>query len=247
MLSVGVLADIQWNFIFLIYTAAIIPLILILIGLKEPERSLPGSASLPKPKIHIPLPVILNFIMAFMLSLLGMTALVFISTVIIDRGLGTSVHAGIVAVMFNISGIVLSSFFAVLYKVFKKYLAIIILVIVTIGLVLVYFATSLVMAGAGMFCLGGFLLMIPTVLTDNARRLKPEAMTFVASLLGVALNVGAFSMGPYIKIATIMGNDVLAPLFFAIFGLTVTTIVFFVIRLFQKEPDLKQTSTESII
>ena len=243
MLAVGVLADIQWNFIFLIYSVAVIPLILVLIGLKEPERPLPSSAALPKAKNNIPLPILLNFVMVFMLSLLGMTAMVFISSVIITRGLGTSVHAGVVAMMFNISGMILSVLFAPLYKIFKKYLAIIALVIVNIGLVLVYFATSLVMAGVGMFCVGGFLLMIPTTLTDNARWLKPEAMTFVASLLGVSLNVGAFMMGPYIQIATSLGNDILAPLFFAIFGLAATIIVFFVVRLFQKEPDLKQEST----
>jgi len=93
----------------------------------------------------------------------------------------------------------------------------------------------LLMAGAGMFCVGAFLLIVPTLLTDNAQYLQPEGVTFASSFLGVAMNLGVFVMGPYIQVTTAIGKDGLAPLLFAIFGLVAATIVFFVIRLFQRE------------
>ena len=86
-----------------------------------------------------------------------------------------------------------------------------------------------------MFCVGAFLLLIPTILTDNAQQLAPESITFAASFLGVVMNLGNFAMGPYMQFATAIGKDVLSPLFFGIFGLAATTVVFCVIRLFHKE------------
>ena len=236
MQTVGILVDIQWNSIFLIYGAGIFALVLICIGLKEPESSVASEAPSPKTKAKVPTPVVLNFVLIFVASLFGMSAMIFISGIVQNRGLGTGLLAGTVAIMFNISGAILSFFFGPLHKAFKKYLAIIILVVITIGLTLIYFANSLVMAGAGMFCVGAFLLIVPTLLTDNALHLKPEGVTFASSFLGVAMNLGIFVIGPYIQVATAIGNDGLAPLFFAILGLAVVAVIFFVIRLLQKEP-----------
>ncbi|MCL2191568.1 MAG: hypothetical protein FWB79_06235, partial [Treponema sp.] len=166
----------------------------------------------------------------------GMSAMIFISGIVQNRGLGTGLLAGTVAIMFNISGALLSFFFGPLYKAFKKYLAVVILVVITVGLTLVYFANSLLMAGAGMFCIGAFLLIVPTLLTDNSRYLRPEGVTFASSFLGVAMNLGIFVQGPYVRAVAAVGNDGLAPLFFAIFGLAAAAVVFLVVRLIQKEP-----------
>ena len=242
--TVGILVDIQWNSVFLIYTFGILALALICIGLKEPENAAANESvstaksetPTPKTKVRMPASVVLNFVLIFLVSLFGISAMIFISGIVQNRGLGTGLLAGTVVIMFNISGAASSFFFGRLYKAFKKHLAVVLLVVITTGLALIYFANSLVMAGAGMFCVGAFLLIIPTLLTDNAQHLQPEGVTFASSFLGVAMNLGIFIMGPYIQIATAIGNDGLAPLFFAIFGLAAVTVIFFVIRLLQKEP-----------
>jgi len=245
MFTVGVLVDIQWNSVFWINLVGASALVLILMGLQEPESEVTVNQTTgEKEKLKIPLPVVLNFVMIFLTGLFGMNALMFISNVITDRGLGTGVHSGTVAIMFNVSATALSFFFGPLYKIFNKYFAIIIIVLVGIGLVLVYYASSLVMAGAGMFCVGTFLLMIPTLLTDNAQQLSPGSMTFAASFLGVVLNVGNFVLGPYIHATTTIGKDVLSPLFFGIFGLAGTAVVFFIIRLLQKAPASSPAAAE---
>ena len=233
--TVGILVDIQWNYIFLIYTVGIIALVMICVGLKEPESAVASEVPSKKTKVKIPAPVVLNFVLIFVASLFGLSAMIFISGIVQSRGLGTGLLAGTVAIMFNISGAGLSFFFGPLHRVFKKHLAIVILVVITAGLLLIYSANSLLMAGAGMFCVGAFLLIVPTLLTDNAQYLQPEGVTFASSFLGVAMNLGVFVMGPYIQVTTAIGKDGLAPLLFAIFGLVAATIVFFVIRLFQRE------------
>jgi len=240
MLAAGALADIQWNFIFLIFTFGAVAFLLIVTGLKEPQ---PEAAEIASPdkkvKAKLPTPVKLNYLLMFVVTLFGMCAMVFISTVVVSRGFGTSVHAGMVAVMFNIAGITYSFLFASLHKLLKKYLAIAILVSVNIGLMLVYSASSLVMVGVGMFFVGAYLLIIPTLLSDNARYLTPSMITFAASLVGVSLNLGNFALGFYIQLATTLGGNVLSPLFFAIIGLAITTVIFFFIRMAQKEPELQ--------
>jgi len=236
MQTVGILVDVQWNSVFLIYTFGIIALVFICIGLKEPKSSKVSEVPGQKVKARIPVSVVLNFVLIFAAALFGMSAMIFISGIVQNRGLGTGLLAGTVAIMFNISGALLSFFFGPLYKAFKKYLAVVILVVITVGLALVYFANSLVMAGAGMFCIGAFLLIVPTLLMDNAQHLRPEGVTFASSFLGVAMNLGIFVQGPYVRAVTSIGNDGLAPLFFAIFGLAVAAVVFLVVRLFQKEP-----------
>jgi len=236
MQTVGILVDIRWNSVFLIYTFGIIALLFICIGLKEPESAEAGEVPGQKTKARIPASVVLNFVLIFAAALFGMSAMIFISGIVQNRGLGTGLLAGTVAIMFNISGALLSFFFGPLYKAFKKYLAVVILVVITVGLTLVYFANSLLMAGAGMFCIGAFLLIVPTLLTDNSRYLRPEGVTFASSFLGVAMNLGIFVQGPYVRAVAAVGNDGLAPLFFAIFGLAAAAVVFLVVRLIQKEP-----------
>jgi predicted MFS family arabinose efflux permease len=234
MWTVGPLVDLQWNFMFWIYLIGVLPLILILTCLPEPPA--PAETSVIKQKVKLPAPVILNCVIIFLASILGMEALLFISNVITDRGFGTGVHVSTVAIMFNIAAALLSFCFGPLYKIFKKYLAVVILVVITIGLCLVYYANSLIMAGAGMFCVGAFLLLIPTLLTDNAKYLEPASITFAASFLTVAMNLGNFVMQYYAEAVTAIAGTVLSPLFFGIFGLGAATILFFFIRLFQKEP-----------
>jgi predicted MFS family arabinose efflux permease len=236
---VGILVDIKWNYIFSIFTIGVIALILIAIGLTEPEDSLgaPAAGDKAKAKASIPGRAIANYVLIFLAGLFWMPSLLFVSIVVVERGLGTGVHAGSVAIMFNVSAILLSFAFGFLYKIFKKFLAIIVLLLVTLGMIIEYNATSLVMAGAGMFLTGAFLLMVPTLLTDNGKYLAPESITFAASLLIIAMNVAGFVAGPFVALMEgLSGGAVPVPgLYFGIFGQAAVVVVFFIIRLVQKD------------
>jgi predicted MFS family arabinose efflux permease len=117
----------------------------------------------------------------------------------------------------------------------KKFLAVIILGVVTIGMVLVYDAGSLIMAGAGMLCVGFALLLIPTLLSDNGKYLAPESVTLVTALFMAAPNLGNFAAGPFMQAAAGISPGIpLAGLFMAIFGMGVITVLFLIIRIFQR-------------
>jgi hypothetical protein len=160
-----------------------------------------------------------------------------ISTVVIGRGLGTGTHAGLVAGMFNISTIVLSVLFSFLYKIFKKFFAVILLALGTLGMVVLYFANSLFAAGAGMFLLGAFLVLIPTLIMDNSKIVPPESITFATSLLISANNLGNFLAGPFVQASDVLGKNISIPsLLFGAIGLGILTVVYLFIRIFQKAP-----------
>ncbi|MDR1247946.1 MAG: MFS transporter [Treponema sp.] len=236
---VGILVDIKWNYIFSIFTIGVIALVLIALGLTEPEDSLiaPSADDKAKAKVKIPGRAIQNYVLMFFAALFWMPSLLFVSIVVTEKGLGTGVHAGSVAIMFNVAAILLSFAFSFLYKTFKKFLAVIVLLLVAAGMFIEYNATSLVMAGAGLFLTGAFLLMVPTLLSDNGKHLAPESITFAASLLIIAMNIAGFAAGPFVTLAESLsgGNIPIAGLYFGIIGEATVVVVFFIIRLLQKD------------
>jgi MFS family permease len=234
ILTVGFLVDIQWNYVFGVYCIGTFALVLLFIGLPELEPVV--KADKEKQKLKIPGPIIFNWVMAFFTAIFAMGGLIFLSYIVESRGLGTGVQSAAVSIMFNISALTLSFFFARLYKIFGKYLIIVNLVIINTGLVLVYYANSLMMAGAGMFCIGAYLLVMPTLFTDNNKFAAPESLTVVVSMTTVILNMGNFALGLYMQaISALRLNIPFAPLFFGIFGLAAITVIWFFSRLFQKE------------
>jgi MFS family permease len=235
-LVVGVLVDIQWNYVFSIFIIGVIALVLIAFGLDEPEDAMGAvNAEQPKAKTTIPARAWLNYVLIFLGGVFWMPSLLFISVVVVEKGLGTGVHAGIVAAMFNVSAVVLSFAFAFLYKIFKKFLAVFVLLLVAIGMIVEYTATSLFMAGLGMFLTGAFLLMVPTLLSDNGKIIPPESLTFGASLLIIAMNAASFVAGPFVSIAASLSNRFIPGLYLSIIGLLAVVVIYFFIRLFQKD------------
>jgi predicted MFS family arabinose efflux permease len=236
---VGILVDIKWNYAFGIFAIGTIALVLVVFGMAEPEDSpdIQGADGAAKAGVRLPGSVLLNYVFVLVAMIFAMPALLFISVVVTEKGLGTGVHAGSVAIMFNVAGILLSFAFGFLYKIFKKFLAIVILAAVIAGMIIEYNAASLVMAGAGMFLAGSSLLLVPTLLTDNGKHLTPESITLATSLLVIAVNVANFLTGPFVGLAeTLSGGAISIPgLYFGIFGEAAVVVIFFFIRLIQKD------------
>jgi MFS family permease len=232
---VGILAAIKWNLVFAIFLVGIIPFILLALGLQEPEEA-PVAADKPKEKALLPAKAWLNFILIFVSGIFWMPSLLFVGIVVEQKLGGTPVISGMVAPMFNVAAVVLSLTFAALYKVFQKFLVVIVLLVVTIGMFIEYNATSFVMAGVGMFLTGAFLLMIPTLLSDNGKIVPPAGLTFAASLLIVAMNLAGFVTGPFIVAAASLVKTSLIPgLYIGIIGEFAVVVIFFFIRLVQKD------------
>jgi predicted MFS family arabinose efflux permease len=110
------------------------------------------------------------------------------------------------------------------------------MLVVAAGLLLLYFATNIVMVGAGMFLVGAELIMIPTLLSDNGKLSTPANAAFATALLMALFNVGGFFTGPFMILSSkAQGMDVPGP-FFAGIIMAVFAIITLIIRVAQKEP-----------
>jgi predicted MFS family arabinose efflux permease len=236
MLISGLLVVVNWKLPFIIFLFPIIPIIFLMIDMPEPEPIAAPGAGEKKKSAPLGAAIIINCITGAAVFCLGTVALQAISVVIIGRGFGTGAAAGIAAPFFNIGAVILSALFAVLYKSLKKMLAPITMLVVSIGLLLLYFASNIVMVGAAMFLVGAELIMIPTLLSDNGKLSTPENATFATALLMALFNTGGFFTGPFmILTGKVQGLDVPGPLFAGII-LAILALITFIIRAAQKEP-----------
>jgi predicted MFS family arabinose efflux permease len=237
MLVAGLLVVVNWKLPFVIFLLPLIPIVLLLIDMPEPEPIAKAEGADAKGgSSSLGVPIIINCITGSLVFCLGTVALQAISVVVIGRGLGTGAEAGIAAPFFNIGAVILSTLFAVLYKALKKFLAPITMLVVAAGLLLLYFATNIVMVGAGMFLVGAELIMIPTLITDNGKFSTPANAAFATALLMALFNVGGFFTGPFMILTSKAQNmDVPGP-FFAGIILMVFAVITFIIRVAQKEP-----------
>jgi MFS family permease len=234
----GFLVVINWKLPFLLYLLPLIPLILLLIGMPEPALVVKTqSNSRTGGSTKLGLPIILNCItMAFVFCLATVTYQS-LSVIVIKRGLGTGAQAGLTSSITTIGAVIFSALFAFLYKRLKQFLAPLIMIIMATGLLLLYFASSLVMVGVAIFLMRTTPVMVPTLITDNNRFTTPENASFATALLMAMMNIGVFFTGPFMIITSkIPGFDVPGP-FFASIILAVLAVVTFLIRCFQKEPN----------
>jgi MFS family permease len=237
MLVAGLLVVVNWKLPFAVFLLPLIPIVLLLIDMPEPEPiAVAGGADAKGGSSSLGAPIIINCITGSLVFCLGTVALQAISVVVIGRGLGTGAEAGIAAPFFNIGAVILSALFAVLYKALKKFLAPLTMLVVAAGLLILYFANNIVMVGAGMFLVGAELIMIPTLITDNGKFVTPANAAFATALLMALFNVGGFFTGPFMILSgKAQGMDVPGP-FFAGIILAVFALITLIIRVAQKEP-----------
>jgi MFS family permease len=238
MLVAGLLVVVNWRLSFAIFLLPLIPIVFLLIDMPEPEPIVKAEGGDTKGgSSGLGVPIIINCITGSLVFCLGTVALQSISVVVIGRGLGTGAEAGIAAPFFNIGAVILSTLFAVLYKVLKKFLAPLTMLVVAAGLLLLYFASNIVMVGVGMFLVGAELIMIPTLITDNGKISTPANAAFATALLMTLFNVGGFFTGPFMILSgKAQGFDVPGP-FFAGIIMMVLAVITFIIRAVRKEPE----------
>jgi predicted MFS family arabinose efflux permease len=238
MLIVGALAGIKWNYSFAVYFIFLIPLICIIAGMPEPPADAPVDASKPKEKLSLPAPVIINCLFACIMTLFMVPVFMSVSYIVTTSQGHTPFVASVISSFFNIGGVLGSVLFGIIYKSLKKFSAPVIILLEALGLFLIRGSDgwgSVIVTGAGMFCVGVGLILTPALLTDNNAYVKPAAITFVTSLLVIGLNLGNFLTGPYLQLVS-NPNDPLAALGFSFYGLVILAVIAFVIRLVTKPP-----------
>jgi len=250
LLSGGFLATKGWNYPFLFYGIAIIPLILTIIFYKEPEH----EEELKKEKIKIP-GIAYYYLFLFLIAMvIAAPFYAYFSITLAESHIGTSALAGSLIAVSTIGGMLVSLLFSRLYKLLNRYIFSVSAFCVATGLMLIYFFISL--GGNSVilplaFCT--FLFGIGQTLWTAGMPMAigsavpPAAAAASMGLLMAFQNIGSFISTPLIQFVLSVNKSAGTKFIFfftgaisAILGLAILLIV---ISRFKKvrTPDLNRT------
>jgi MFS family permease len=210
----GYFAAIGWNYSFLPHGLGIISLILVIFFLPEPPKAPVTAETQIAPKEKLPLKVWITVLVYGIYTLTIYPMLVNMSTLIVNRGLGTTATAGVVLALLTIGGMLAGSVFGKVFKISNRFVLALGFGIAVIGMALVSFAGNLVILTAGVF-LEGFAMstLIPASMMIISMSAKPSQMALGVSLFMAGMNLFGFLSTYWIgAIAAITGDAVTAPI-----------------------------------
>ncbi|MBC3803372.1 MFS transporter [Acetobacterium fimetarium] len=236
-LVAGVLVSISWNSIFYIHLVGVVALILVILGLPEPEKiTKTSSESGPKGKISIGVYILAS--LAGISMLLVYPLMTGISTIVVTKEFGTAAAAGLALSFLTVGGMIGNSFFGKLHQKLKKFTLTFDFIVVIIGLAVVYYAFNIIVIYIGMVIIGiGFMLVVPTLMMDIGSIVSPERIPLASSFVIAFMNIGAFLSPYYINlIGSITGVvDVNFVIFASLVLFIVMAVVYTIIQMFQKK------------
>ncbi|MBC3797328.1 MFS transporter [Acetobacterium tundrae] len=210
----GYFASIGWNYSFLPHGLGIISLIMVIFFLPEPAQAPVTVQTELVPKEKLPLKVWITVLVYGIFTLTIYPMLVNMSTLIVNRGLGTTATAGIVLAIFTIGGMLAGSVFGKLFKISNRFVLALGFAIAVAGSLVVVYAGNVYILSVGAF-LGGFAMstLIPGCMMIIGMTAKPAQMAFAVSLFFAGMNLFGFLSTYWIgAIAGITGDAVTAPI-----------------------------------
>lgn len=230
----GYLVDINWNLAFAVHFIGFLSLILVAIGLPEPE--LPEEVQ-KKDKTNLPKAVYLNSLLVMLFMMFSIPIIISVSTIIVERGFGTGLEAGTASSLFTVGGTVFSLLFGTMYKKFKKYTLAIVFLCTNIGMILVYFSANLFMVFIGMFVIGMGPVSTAALMMDNNVLVEEKDIVTASSSIIIFANIGNFLASYLLMLLTKLtsGFQIDYPaMFITLILMAILTIVAFVIKKNQK-------------
>lgn len=210
----GYFASIGWNYSFLPHGLGIISLIMVIFFLPEPAQVPVTVQTELVPKEKLPSKVWITVLVYGIFTLTIYPMLVNMSTLIVNRGLGTTATAGIVLAIFTIGGMLAGSVFGKLFKISNRFVLALGFAIAVAGSLVVVYAGNVYILSVGAF-LGGFAMstLIPGCMMIIGMTAKPAQMAFAVSLFFAGMNLFGFLSTYWIgAIAGITGDAVTAPI-----------------------------------
>lgn len=210
MLVSGAVCDMNTSYVWLVHGVLIIPLILVIIFLKEPENTEEGSQAEAKDEKNEKLPMLavitsglfMVVFFAFYPVLLNMSAIVE------QEGLGAGAVTGIISSLFTIGNAIAGMIFAKVYQVTGKYVIPVGLVFWAIGTAVFSFGNSLAMIVIGVVICGISVQIVWPGTINSFSQYVPAGKQSMASALFISgMNLGCFLTSFYITgVAGLTGN-----------------------------------------
>ncbi|UYO64147.1 MFS transporter [Acetobacterium wieringae] len=228
----GYFAGIGWNYSFLPHALGIISLLLVIFFLPEPAQAPVTAETQKAPKEKLPVKLFIIVLVYGIYTLSVYPMLVNMSTLIVERGMGTTATAGIVLALLTIGGMVAGSVFGKLFKISGRFIMAVGYALATIGFALVVFASNIALLSVGVF-IEGFAMstLIPASMMLISMTVKPSQMALGVSFFMAGMNLFGFLSTYWIgAIAGITGDAVTAPIAVSVAVTTVFFVIFLIVN-----------------
>lgn len=210
----GYFAAIGWNYSFLPHALGIISLIMVIFFLPEPAKAPVTAQTEVLPKEKLPVKVWITVLVYGIYTLTLYPMLVNMSTLIVNRELGTTATAGIVLAFLTIGGMLAGSVFGKAFKISGRFVMALGFGGAAIGLAMVVFAPNVFILTIGVFIEGlAMSTLMPASMMIIGMTVKPSQMAFSVSLFFAGMNLFGFLSTYWIgAIAGITGDAVTSPI-----------------------------------
>lgn len=238
----GYFAAIGWNYSFLPHALGIISLIMVIFFLPEPAKAPVTAQTQIVPKEKLPAKVWITVLVYGLFTLTIYPMLVNMSTLIVQRGLGTTATAGIVLAFLTIGGMLAGSIFGKIFKISDRFVLALGFGIAVVGMAMVVFASNIFILTIGVF-IEGFAMstLIPASMMIIGMTAKPSQMAFSVSLFFAGMNLFGFLSTYWIgAIAGITGDAVTAPIMVGMGVQAVLCVLYLVVNPLKPSPGSAQ-------
>lgn len=225
----GTLCSINVRFTWLAHLLGILSLVIIIVGLPEPEKIVKA----PGEKVKMPMGV---FQIAFLLGscfLLFFPTLINMSSIISMHNIGNAATAGVVLSIFTLGGLIGGIMFGKIYKLISKYTAPTGMSIIVVGMAIIYFTANVATISLGAFVIGfGFTLVVSSMFMEIGVIVPPSGTNLASGIIMAFLNLVTFLCTFYLALLIkFTGNSSPKfPIFVDMIVLFGITIIYFIIK-----------------
>lgn len=192
----GWVCDISVHYIWFVHLILILPIVLMIFLLKEPEDEAEEStgetvAVSDKPHFSMRVVAICAGFGFWFIALY--TVALNMSSIIAYREIGTSSTAGLAGSVNSIAGIIAGAVFAILFHHLKKFVLPVGIASSVIGLALCGYASNVPMVMLSQFCVGFATFTVSTVIArDFSAIVAPSGLALANGILAAVWNLSAF-------------------------------------------------------
>lgn len=236
----GILADIDLKYAYLTHLVAVIPLIFVLLFLREPPAQ---QVETQQKKAREPLPGRVIFIaVMFGLATLFVMPLYINLAVFVGRVNSLATVAAVVQILYSIGNMLGGLCFMVFYRCFKRFSMGISCIIMSIGMVIMLSATSLPQMCVAMIISGfGYGGLMPASLMITGLVTKPSQTAFATSIVFVGMNVLGFLATPFANlVGNITGDSLVSPVLTGTVVITIIGVFLLIVNPFPKNAKKKE-------
>lgn len=185
----GILCAISWRNTFLTHLLSIIPLIIVIFLLPEPEKVEKAKGE----KVKMPGMVYVWSTIFLVYEMLLYPMLTGMSSLILANNLGTAASAGVVLTMFTVGGMIAGAIFGRVYHIATKYTIVIGMIANAIGYILLIYGNSILVFTIAATIVGvGFGFIMTSILMYVGMPVPQSAQPLAISIAIAFMSIGGF-------------------------------------------------------